>query len=119
MTKVGEINLRVIEILNLDIEPGTPIFIGKSNVLHMSRSHPSDYKEYRNHIPDIIENPDFVGINPKDDSIEYVKIFDVDGKFVKVAVRVSQGGVCYARTIYARDLEKMTKFIEKGLLFDY
>ena len=40
------------------------------------------------HLPEILVNPDYVGINPSDDPIEYVKIFENNGIFVKVAVRV-------------------------------
>jgi len=119
MTRVGIISKKVIELLDLGIEPGTSIFLGKSNVLHMSRSHPADYQAYHQHIPDIIEKPDYVGVNPKDDSIEYVKIFESTGSFVKVAVRVSDYDVCYARTIYARNLAKLEKFISKGHLLPY
>jgi len=117
--KVGEINQRVIDLLDLDIEAGTPIFTGKSNIVHMQKNHALDYKVYRKHIPAIIENPDYVGINPKEDSIEYVKIFEIDGNFVKVAVRVSDSGNFYARTIYARELDKLEKFIESGNLTKY
>jgi hypothetical protein len=117
--KVGEINQRVIELLGLDIEVGTAIFMGKSNVVHMQKNHPQDYKTYHRHIPDIIAAPDYVGVNPNDDSIEYVKIFEVDNNFVKVAVRVSDSGNFYARTIYARELDKLEKFIESGSLVAY
>jgi len=117
--KVGEINQRVIDLLDLDVEAGTPIFTGKSNIIHMQKNHAQDYKAYRKYIPTIIESPDYVGINPKDDSIEYVKIFQIDGNFVKVAVRVSDGGSFYARTIYARELDKLEKFIESGNMIKY
>ena len=118
-TQVGKISQRTIDLLYLDIEPGTPIYLGKSNILHMSRTHPQDYKTYGKHILDILANPDYVGLNPKDDSIEYVKIFEMTNEFVKVAVRVSHAGVCYARTIYARDLTKLMKFVNKGHLQAY
>ncbi|MCL2427544.1 MAG: PBECR2 nuclease fold domain-containing protein [Oscillospiraceae bacterium] len=117
--KVGEISQRVIDLLNLNVKSKTPIFTGKSNVLHMQKSHKQDYKAYGRYIPAIIENPDYVGINPSDDSIEFVKIFEIDGKFVKVAVRISDGGNYYARTIYARELGKFEKFVESGHLIKY
>jgi hypothetical protein len=117
--KVGEINQRVIDLLGLDVEAGTPIFTGKSNVVHMQKNHARDYRAYGKHIPEIIKNPDYVGLNPKDDSVEYVKIFEVDGDFVKVAVRVSDSGYFYARTIYARELDKLEKFVASGNLIKY
>ena len=119
MTKVGEISQRVIDLLGLDVEVGTPIFMGKSNVIHMQKNHTQDYRVFRKHIPAIIKNPDYVGINPSDDSIEYVKIFEIEENFVKVAVRVSDSGIFYARTIYAREIDKLKKFIESGNLVKY
>ena len=117
--KVGEISQRVIDLIDLDIDANTPIFMGKSNVVHMQRNHAHDYKIYHKHIPVIIKSPDYVGVNPKDSSIEYVKLFEFDGNFVKVAVRVSDSGNFYARTIYARELDKLEKFIESGNLIKY
>lgn len=52
----------------------------------MQSRHPQDYEKYGADIADILNCPDYVGKNPKDDSIEYVKEYQVDGEFVKVAV---------------------------------
>jgi len=119
MKKVGEVSQRIIDLLQLTIEAGTPIYIGQSNISHMKQSHPRDYLIYGQQIPYIIECPDYIGINPSDGSLEYVKIFLVENESVKVAVRISQGGILYARTIYSRDIEKMTRFINKGYLIKY
>ena len=94
MKKVGEISQGVIDLLELKVEAGTPVFIGDSNIAHMMVSHLEDYESFKDHIPDIISVPDYVGVNPNDKSVEYVKIFVVENKYVKVAVRVSIGGVC-------------------------
>ena len=120
MTKqVGQINQRVIYLLKLNIESGTPIYLGDSNIKHMLLSHPDDYNKYKDKITDIINSPEYVGINPKDQSIEYVKTFSVENKSVKVAIRVSSSGVHFARTLYARDISKVDKFIQKGYLVKY
>ena len=119
MIRVGEINQRVIDLLQLNIEAGTPILVGTSNVLHMMESHPEDYEMYKDYISDIINAPDYVGMNPKDKSIEYVKVFAIDEKWVKVAIRVSSSGVHFARTLYARDIKKMERFVKKGYLLKY
>ena len=119
MIRVGVVSQRVIDLLKLDITAGTPIYIGESNINHMLQSHPEDYQKYKNQIPNIIAQPDYVGMNPSDNSLEYVKVFVLDNESVKVAVRVSHGGKLYARTIYARDLQKMERFVKKGYLQKY
>ena len=45
-TKIGNFSARIIELLELDIPVGTPIYIADSNIEHMKSSHPEDYKKY-------------------------------------------------------------------------
>ena len=114
--KVGEITEAVIKLLGLSIEPGTPIYIGKSNIEHMLSRHPDDYVKYGSYIRDIIGKPDYVGINPSDNSIEYTKDFTVDNEYVKVAVRVSLSGTYFARSLFTRNRAKVDSFIANGTL---
>ncbi len=119
MIKVGVISQRVVELLNIDVDADTPIYIGETNENHMKEKHPNEYEVYRERISDIIKMPDYVGKKPGDGSIEYVKMFVEEGQHVKVAVRVSSGGVYYARSLFARDSEKIERFVGKGYLIKY
>ncbi len=116
MKQVGMISSQVINVLGLNIPVGTPIFIGTSNIAHMQNSHPADYAKYGANISDILSSPDYVRVNQKDNSIEYVKEYKVDGDFVKVAVRVSSGGNFYARSLYILNSNRVQSFIAKGTL---
>jgi hypothetical protein len=98
------------------MQAGLPIYLGRSNIAHMQRRHPADYAKYGQYIPQILAAPDYVGINPSDGSIEYVKDFQVNGEFVKVAVRLSQGGVLYARSLYVLNPNRVQNFSRKGTL---
>ena len=40
----------------------------------------------------ILAAPDYVGQNPTDGSIEYVKEYVINGEYVKVAVRIAGSG---------------------------
>lgn len=64
----------------------------------------------------ILAYPDYVGQNPKDGSIEYVKEFLRDGEYVKVAVRLAQSERFYARSLYVLNNRRVKNFIEKGTL---
>jgi len=120
MTKVGEINQRVVDLLGLDILAGTPIYLSNSNIEHMINSHPHDFESYGMDLENILRHPDFVGKNANDNSIEYVKLFQVQNKeYIKVAVRISAGGNYFARSIYSRDIRRMERFIKKGYLLTY
>ena len=116
ITEVGRISLRVISLLGLELHPDQPIFLGDSNISHMQERHPQDYIKYGSLIPQILEAPDYVGRNPKDDSIEYVKEFEIDNAFVKVAVRLSSGGALYARSLYVLNNRRVYNYIQKGTL---
>lgn len=114
--EVGRLSARVIELLGLDLQENQPIYIGNSNVSHMKSRHPGDYSKYGKYIPAILSNPDYVGENPTDGSIEYVKEFCIDNEFVKVAVRLSGGGKLYARSLYVLNHNRVINFIQKGTL---
>ncbi|MGN1317796.1 MAG: PBECR2 nuclease fold domain-containing protein [Lachnospirales bacterium] len=116
-TQVGTITPKIIDILGItDIKPNTPIFLGETNIQHMKSSHPIDYKKYGNDITNILSFPDYVGINKKDNSIEYVKEFRINEEFVKVAVRISLNGNLFARSIYVLNKNRVNNFINKGTL---
>lgn len=114
--QIGVINKKVIELLNLGINENTPVFIGKGNENHIKQKHPKDYKKYFKYISVIINNPDYVGINKKNNSIEYVKEFKLNNDYVKVAVRVSTKGAMFARTLYTLNHNRVENFIKKGTL---
>lgn len=114
--KVGEITSAVIDALGLSVMAGTPIFMGQSNIAHMRNNHPAEYVRYGEYIPSIIKNPDYVGINPNDESIEYVKEFPINSHYVKVAVRVARSGEYFARSLYVLNPEKVQSYIFKGTL---
>lgn len=115
-TKIGNFSARVIELLELDIPVGTPIYIADSNIEHMKSSHPEDYKKYGAELNNIITNPDYVGKNAKDDSIEFTKEYCINGDYVKVAVRVSTRNIYYARSLYVLNPNRVKNFIAKGTL---
>jgi hypothetical protein len=114
--QVGQIKPDVIAALNLSIPADTPIYIGDSNISHMKSKHPNDYAKYGQYINVILASPDYVGINPSDNSIEYVKEFVINNDFVKVAVRVSQSGNLYARSLYILNPNRVKNFVANGTL---
>jgi len=116
MSKVGCINADVIAALNLQCDVGTPIYLGPSNIAHMQNKHAADYKKYGSQISGILSSPDYVGINPSDGSIEYVKEFLLNNEYVKVAVRISGTGNYYARSLYILNSNRARNFIAKGTL---
>ena len=117
--QVGKLSQRVIELLGLTLSEGRSILLGESNIAHMVSRHPEDYALYGEYIPLILSMPDFVALNTKDESIEYVKEVQMDDVYVKVAVRVSARGQLFARSVYRLNTNRAKNCIEKGTLKKY
>ncbi len=114
--KIGIFSSHIIELLELEIPVGTPIYIADSNIEHMKSSHPKDFEKYGDELQNIIANPDYVGKNVKDDSIEFTKEYLIGTEYVKVAVRVSASNIYYARSMYTLNPNRVKNFIKKGTL---
>ena len=117
--QVGKLSQRVIELLGLTLSEGRSILLGESNIAHMVSRHPEDYALYGEYIPLILSMPDYVALNTKDESIEYVKEVQMDDVYVTVAVRVSARGQLFARSVYRLNTNRAKNFIEKGTLKKY
>lgn len=115
--QIAAFSASVINVLNLSCAVGTPIYLGESNIAHMKSRHPHEYDIYHTHIAEILNHPQYVGINPKDGSIEFVREFQVSGaKFVKVAVRISLSGAYFARSLYVLNTRRVENFTRKETL---
>lgn len=119
--KVGKIDDVVISVLNLSLDPETPIFLGESNLQHMKNEHPEDFEKYGDQLEDILTSPDYVAKHPNKDSIEYIKVFydETQQENVLVAVRASQRGIYYARSLFVMNDEKVKKYKAKNALNKY
>lgn len=113
---VGSVSQKVQSLLNISITGDTNIYIGNTNISHMMSSHPSDYTKYGHQLTNILTYPDYVGLNPNNNSLEYVKEYQIDNEFVKVAVRLSNGNKFYARSIYVLNNTRVHNFINCGTL---
>ena len=99
--KIGELTKYVIDILNLKEKPRN-IKFAYDRILHCEK-HKSDFKDIQSYkksiemIPLIIHNPDYVGYNKKNNSIEYIKRID---EMTLVAIRIKPKGDLFLRSIY-------------------
>jgi uncharacterized protein (UPF0254 family) len=111
--KLGEFTAEVIEKLNLDITIGSGIYIGTSNILHMSRKHPYEFDNFFDKIPLIISSADYVRRRNNDGTIEYIKLF---GKHLKLAIRIAGDGEYYTRSLYFVETNRIENLLKKGEL---
>lgn len=114
--KIGEFSEEVIKTLKLDITVGTPIYIGKSNIEHIKHRHPYEYEKYFNHIEEILAKPDYIGQNPHDLSILFIRLYKISNEYIRVAVKISSYGNYYAKTLHLLSTCNAERYIEKGTL---
>ena len=119
MEVIGVITEQLATLIGLDYSmiDDPHIYIGQSNEIHMNHEHPDTYFLYRELIYEIVEDPDYARLD-NDGSIEYIKLFkrDDNGDYVKVAVRISNRGQYFARSLYIVKGDRVQRFIKKGLL---
>ena len=116
MKPIAHISKQIIDILNLNLPPNTPVYIGASNIEHIKNRHPYEFDKYYQDISLIINNPDYVGLNPKDNSILMVKLFQIDNEYIRVAVKVTSKNMCYAKTLHLLSSCNAERYLEKGTL---
>ena len=117
--QIGKVTEKVIKLLNLEYKQELPIILGKSNIEHMKRQHFEDFMKYGKDIEEIIRKPTYVAKNPKQGSIEYIKEYKIDNNCVLVAVRISNNGIMFAKTLFVMTERKKNIYLNKGYAKKY
>lgn len=71
--KVGKYNKKFNDILGLNIDE-LDIYRSKGLPTHMVKSKHFKALKYIDYIPDIIESPDYIGINPNENGTESIEL---------------------------------------------
>lgn len=117
--QIGKVNKKVIQLLELEYKKELPIILGDANIEHMKRQHLIDYEKYGKDISNIISNPTYVAKNPNQGSIEYIKEYKIDNKYVLVAIRISNNGKMFARTLFTMTDRKINIYLKNGYAKKY
>ena len=113
LIKVGKYDLRYNELLSIDIEE-LDIFRSKGLPAHMVKRKHFNCLKSIDYLPEIIENPDYVGVNPNenDKSIEFIKKYS---KNVLVGVKLEKDGqYLYVSSMYDIQGSKISRRLYSG-----
>lgn len=119
--KIGELSQEVIDILNLDLKPQN-INIWSTRIQEHCEKHkkeystPNSYNQAIRLIPEIIKNPDYVGLH-KNGNIQYVKKLD-DISLIGIQVLKGSGNLLF-RTIFPISETKLKNSIKSGKLIPF
>lgn len=116
--KIGELSREVIDTLNLNYNPQNIYLWGARIDEHCDKhrieySSPKSYYEAIKNIPNIISNPDYVGINSNNGNIQYIKRL-TDISLVGVKVISGKKGLLF-RTIFPITEGKLQSNLKKGI----
>lgn len=117
--KIGELTPKVITLLNLNLNPQN-IFIWSPRIQEHCEKHKYEYSSidaYNNaicSIPEIIQNPDYVGLHPNG-NIQYVKKLD-DISLIGLKIIKGNGNLLF-RTIYPISKAKLDIYLNKKRFF--
>lgn len=117
--KVGVIKEEVLNLCTskkLTLTLNQPIFISEGNEEHIKNDHPIEYEKYFSKLGDILDTPDYLGVHPSGRSIQYFKLLGDGPDRVLVAVRATNGGKLFVRSLYAVSEEKFNGYLKSGTL---
>ncbi len=113
--KIGELTQATINLLQINETPRN-IKIAYDRIPHCN-IHKNDFKNEQSYyksmesIPTIIQNPDYVGYNSNNNSIEYIKRID---ELTLVAIRLKLKGDLFLRSVYPISEAKLQNGINQN-----
>ncbi|MDR0925385.1 MAG: hypothetical protein LBN31_13660 [Hungatella sp.] len=112
--KVGEYKTEFNNILGLDIEI-CDIIQSKGLRAHMIKSRHEKCLKYIDSIPDIIENPDYIGVNPNEKGVKSIELIKRYKDNILVGIKVDEDNDClYVSTMHDITESKIERRLNSG-----
>lgn len=113
--KIGELTQDIIDLLGIQRKPCN-IVMWAERLKHTEKHKinfktEEEYNEAIKNIPNIIKEPDYVGLHPTDNSIQYIKQIS---KLMLVGIRMKPEGEISYRTAYPITESQLKDYIKKG-----
>lgn len=118
LLKVGKYNPKFNDILGIDIKD-FEIYRSKGLPSHMVKRKHYNCLKYIDYIPDIILEPDYIGMNPNEagKSIELIKRYENN---VLVGIKLdSDGEYLYVSTMHDVQESKITRRLHSGRIKEF
>lgn len=116
---VGELDILVLKKL-VGVEfPSGIVYMYPGVLKHIKKDHSADLLNYGKYIPQIIENPDYVGKNSKvPDSVELYKFI---ADYILLAIKLDPSGYLYLSSMYQLNNAqyKIQKRLQSGRIVPY
>ena len=117
--KVGKYNTKFNDILGLNIAE-LDIYRSKGLPTHMVKSKHFKALKYIDYIPDIIESPDYVGINPNEDGTESIELIKRYKDNILVGIKLDEeNGYLYVSTMHDIQEGKVSRRLYSGRIKEF
>lgn len=116
LSKIGKFNQKYNTNLNTNL-PCLDIFQSDGLKTHVAKNHPNQL-QYLNNVADILNNPDYIGMNPKEpNSIELIKKY---GDNILIAIKLDKSNnYYYLASLYDISTSKINSRIKSGRLKNF
>lgn len=116
MHTVGKYKEEFNKQLNINL-PIDNIYQSDGLTIHIKKRHPG-FEKYISDIPDIINSPDYIGVNPKEaDSVELIKLLDDN---ILVAVKLDKNdNRLFVASLYNVSNAKLQNRLNSGRIKKY
>lgn len=114
LTEVGEFEASLNTLLGTTF-PSLKIYQSDGLKAHLIKRKHFDCLKHLSDVPDIIANPDYVGVSPTEpDSLEYIKVYD---KNIMIGVKLdTSGDYLYVASMYSVQESKVQRRLHSGRL---
>lgn len=114
LIKVGKYNLRFNDILGIEINE-LDIYRSKGLPTHMLKSKHERCLKYIDYIPDIIEQPDYIGINPNENGTESIELIKRYRDNVMIGIKLDKDkDYLYVSTMHDIQESKIQRRLYSG-----
>ena len=110
---IGKLKQNIVNCLNTTFTCGK-VYLYPGVINHIKKNHFYCYQNYLKLLPDILQNPDYIGINQLHlNSIELVKVY---ADIVLVSIGKNVDGYLYVSSLYDISIKKVNKRLNSGRL---
>ena len=111
--RIGKLKQNIINCLNTTFTCGK-VYLYPGVINHIKKNHFYCYQNYLILLPDILQRPDYIGINQMHiNSIELVKIYK---DTILVSIGKNMDGYLYVSSLYDISIKKVNKRLNSGRL---
>lgn len=117
--KVGTYNKSFNKILGLDIDE-LDIYRSKGLPTHMLKSKHFKALKYIDYIPDIINNPDYIGINPNENGTESIELIKRYKDNILIGIKLDkENEYLYVSTMHDIQESKISRRLYSGRIKEF